>query len=132
MAIYTPCKTSCVYAFFWHEAYKCQCIYMSMNMNAFAHAHHFNYSLFVFSVIFIYIYIYIYISSLILPTGELEKCYGIQGLTGTSPRFGSSTGQKTSTASQDAGSTLVGQVLLLDTHTVDGNAAPTGMYKPCK
>lgn len=79
-----------------------------------------------------YLHIYIYISSLILPTGELEKCYGIQGLTGTSPRFGSSTGQKTSTASQDAGSTLVGQVLLLDTHTVDGNAAPTGMYKPCK
>ena len=60
--------------------------------------------------------------------GELEKCYGIQGLTGTSPRFGSSTGQKTSTASQDAGSTLVGQVLLLDAHTVDGNAAPPGMY----
>ena len=25
-----------------------------------------------------------------------------------------------------------GQVLLLDTHTADGNAAPTGMYKPCK
>ena len=70
MSIYPPCKTSCVYAFFWHEAYKYQCIYMSMNMNAFAYAHYFNYSLFVFSVI----YWYIYILSLIL--GETDGWVG--------------------------------------------------------